>query len=139
MCAMTCAVVNARAAQETERSRDTVERSDTSERRAALPAKADDIGDRNFRNDQARASAGDKDAAYRVGQMYRSGTNGVPRDSRKMVEWLRYASELGSGAASYQLYVHYLELGLDRDALYYENRALQQGFVPPPRLDPRRG
>lgn len=98
------------------------------------------IGDTVFRTDQARAlDDGDKDAAYRVAQMFKQGSHGLPRDGHRMVEWLRYASDLRNGAASYQLYLYYLAVGLDRDAVHYENRALEQGFTPPPRLDPRRG
>jgi len=97
------------------------------------------IGDGWFRSEQARALEGDKDAAYRVALMFREGSNGVPQDERRMLRWMRHASELDNGIASYQLYLHYLARGLDRDAVRYENRALRQGFVPPPRLDPRRG
>jgi TPR repeat protein len=97
------------------------------------------IGDGGFRTEQARALQGDKDAALRVAYMFREGTNGVPRDERRMVRWLRHASELNNASASYQLYLHYLARGLDRDAVRYENRALRQGYVPPPRLDHRRG
>ena len=97
------------------------------------------IGDGSFRSEQARALEGDKDAAYRVAIMFRDGSNGVPQDERRMLRWMRHASELDNGTASYQLYLHYLARGLDRDAVRYENRALRQGFVPPPRLDPRRG
>src|SRR5687768_161497 len=88
------------------------------------------FGDADFRNAQARALEGDRNAAYRVALMFREGSNGVPRDERRMVRWLRHASELDNGAASYQLYLHYLARGLDRDAVRYENRALRQGFVP---------
>jgi TPR repeat protein len=110
------------------------------ERRSSqAPRPLDGSGDSGFLNDQAEAIRGDGNAAYRVAQMFRQGTNGVARDTERMLEWLRWASDLGTGAASYQLYLHYLGLGLDRDALNYENRARQQGFVPPPRLDPRRG
>lgn len=56
-----------------------------------------------------------------------------------MVRWLRHASELDNAYASYQLYLHYLARGLDRDAVRYENRAVRHGFIPPPRLDNRRG
>ena len=97
------------------------------------------IGNAAFRVDQARGLHGDKDAALRVAHMFREGSNGVPRDERRMVRWLMHASDLANGAASYQLYLHYLGRGLDREALWYENRALRQGFVPPPRIDPRRG
>ena len=97
------------------------------------------VGDSAFRAEQAKALQGDKDAAYRVALMFKEGAHGVPRDERRMVRWLRHASELDNGVASYQLYLHYLARGLDRDAVRYENRALRQGFVPPPRLDHRRG
>lgn len=97
------------------------------------------IGDATFRSDQAKGLEGDKDAAFRVALMFREGSNGVPRDENKMLRWLRHASELENGNASYQLYLHYLNRGLDRDAVRYENRALRQGFIPPPRLDARRG
>jgi len=97
------------------------------------------IGDSAFRTAQAQALEGDGEAAYRVALMFREGAHGVPRDERRMVRWLRHASELDHGVASYQLYLHYLHRGLDRDAVRYENRALRQGFIPPPRLDPRRG
>jgi hypothetical protein len=98
-----------------------------------------DVGDSEFRSDQAKALDGDKDAAYRVAQMFEKGTNGVPRDERKMVQWLRLASELKNGIASYQLYLHYRDRKLDRDAVRYENAAREQGYTPPPRLDTRRG
>ena len=97
------------------------------------------IGDKVFRTDQQSALTGDKDAAVRVARMFQRGTNNVPRDERRMVQWLRRASDLKHGSASYELYLYYLERGLDREALRYEKRALDQGFTPPPRLDPRRG
>jgi len=98
-----------------------------------------DAGDAQFKADQAKALDGDKDAAYRVGQMFEQGTNGVPRDERKMVQWLRHASELKNGIASYQLYLFYRDRQMDRDAVRYENLARDQGYTPPPRLDTRRG
>jgi hypothetical protein len=98
-----------------------------------------DIGNDEFRADQAKALDGDKDAAYRVGQMFELGSNGVPRDERKMVQWLRHASELKNGIASYQLYLYYRDRQIDRDAVRYENLARDQGYTPPPRLDTRRG
>jgi TPR repeat protein len=97
------------------------------------------IGDGEFRKEQEKALAGDRDAALRVAQMFKSGSNGVPRDDKRMTQWLLHASSLNNGAASYQLYLHYLDLRLDRDAVFFENRAVEQGFTPPPRLDPRRG
>ena len=97
------------------------------------------IGDRDFRVDQAGALNGDKDAALRVARMFETGSNAVPRDERRMLQWLHRASDLKNGNASYELYRYYLGRGLDRTAVRYEKRALEQGFVPPPRLDPRRG
>jgi len=97
------------------------------------------IGDKDFRVDQQSALSGDREAAVRVARMFQKGTNNVPRDEKRMVQWLRRASDLKHAAASYELYLYYLDRGLDREALRYEKRALDQGFVPPPRLDPRRG
>jgi hypothetical protein len=92
------------------------------------------IGDAQFRVDQAKALDGDKDAAFRVAQMFERGTNGVPRDEKRRVQWLRHASELKNGIASYQLYLYFVERGIDREAVRYENRAREQGYEPPPRL-----
>jgi hypothetical protein len=97
------------------------------------------VGDKEFRADQAKALDGDKDAAYRVGQMFERGSNAVPRDERRMVQWLRHASELKNGIASYQLYLYYRDRQMDRDAVRFENLARDQGYTPPPRLDTRRG
>ena len=98
-----------------------------------------DVGDSEFRSDQAKALDGDKDAAYRVAQMFKDGTNSLRRDERRTVQWLRLASELGNGIASYQLYLYYRDRKLDREAVRYENAAREQGYTPPPRLDTRRG
>ena len=100
---------------------------------------APDIGDGEFRKEQERGLGGDREAALRVAQMFKAGSHGVPKDERRMVQWLLHASSLNNGAASYQLYQYYLEQKLDREAVYFENRAIEQGFTPPPRVDPRRG
>jgi hypothetical protein len=97
------------------------------------------IGDGEFRKEQERGLGGDREASLRVAQMFRTGSNGAPKDEKRMVQWLLHASKLDNGAASYQLYQYFLEQRLDRDAVYFENRAIEQGFTPPPRLDPRRG
>ena len=103
-------------------------------------AKADaGIDNADFRRDQARALGGDRDAAMRVARMFADGANGVPRDERRMVMWLKHASLLEHAGASYQLYLYYLARGLDRDAVRYERRALRQGYVLPVRLENRRG
>jgi TPR repeat protein len=95
--------------------------------------------DAEFRRTYALALAGHRDAMVEVARMYGSGSNGVARDERAMVEWLRQASQMQHAAASYMLYQHYLERGLDRDAVRYEALAVRQGYVLPMRLDPRRG
>ena len=95
--------------------------------------------DARFRQDYARALSGDPEAMIRLARMYGEGTNGVTRDQRLMVQWLRKASDLSHAGASYELYLHYLGRGLDREAVRYENLAVRQGYVLPPRLDPRRG
>jgi hypothetical protein len=92
------------------------------------------VGDAEYRSDQAKALDGDKDAAYRVAQMFERGSNGVPVEERRMVQWLRHASELKNGIASYRLYQYYVKQGLDRDAVRYETRAKEQGYVLPERL-----
>src|SRR5687768_13802778 len=62
------------------------------------------IGDGEFRAQQQKGLSGDREAAYRVAQMFKAGSNGVPRDEKRMVQWLLHASSLNHGAASYQLY-----------------------------------
>ncbi|HEX2830696.1 MAG TPA: hypothetical protein VHP37_30445 [Burkholderiales bacterium] len=100
---------------------------------------ARDIGDGDFRREQDKGLGGDRDAALKVAQMFKAGSNGVPKDERRMVQWLLHASQLNNGAASYQLYQYFLDQRLDREAVFFENRAIEQGFTPPPRVDPRRG
>jgi TPR repeat protein len=97
------------------------------------------LGDAAFKSDQAAGLAGDAEAAMRVARMYAEGSHGVPRDERTMVLWLKQASLLDHGGASYQLYLYYLARGLDRDAVRYERRAVRQGYTLPVRLDNRRG
>jgi TPR repeat protein len=92
------------------------------------------IGDAQFREDQRKGLDGDKDAAYRVALAFRDGSHGAPRDERKMIQWLRHASELKNGIASYTLYVHYRDRQMDRDAVRYENAAVAQGYTLPARV-----
>ena len=98
-----------------------------------------EMGDRHFGAVYALALTGDREAMFDVARIYSRGAHGVARDDRAMVEWLRRASELEHAGASYQLYLHYLDRGMDRYALRYEALALRQGYVLPARLDPRRG
>lgn len=97
------------------------------------------LGDADFKRAQARAIDGDRNAAMRVARMYAEGSNGVPRDERRRVLWLKHASMLDHAVASYELYLYYLARGLDRDAVRYEQRALRQGYVLPVRLGNKRG
>lgn len=92
------------------------------------------IGDPQFREDQRKALDGDKDAAYRVALAFRDGAQGAPRDERKMIQWLRHASELKNGIASYTLYLHYRDRQIDREAVRYENLAVAQGYTLPLRV-----
>lgn len=92
-----------------------------------------------YAEQHAKALAGDREAMFQVAQMFANGAGGVERDDRRMVHWLRQASQLDHPAASYHLYLHYLERGLDREAVRYETLAIRQGYVLPLRLDPRRG
>ena len=94
----------------------------------------DNFGDEQFRNDQKSALDGDKDAARRVGFMFRNGSNGAPRDERKMVVWLRHAARLKDGIAAYELSKYYRERNLDRDAVNYENLAVSLGYTLPLRI-----
>jgi TPR repeat protein len=104
----------------------------------AAPVRTE-IGDERFRAEYAMALTGDRDAMLEIAKMFGRGSNGVAQDDRAMVEWLRHASQHHHAGASYQLYLHYLDRGLDRDAVRYEGLALRQGYVLPMRLDPRRG
>ena len=70
-----------------------------------------------FCNDLGNQDEGYFDALVR---MFEQGTNGAPRDERRMVQWLRHASELKNGIASYQLYLYYRDRQMDRDAVRYE-------------------
>lgn len=116
---------------------DVVTPEDRLRRNKVEPARG--IGNSEFRRQQSRALKGDRQAALLVAKMFQNGSNGAPRDEDRMVQWLLHASSLNNGTASYELYQHYLKKKLDRDAVFFENRAREQGFVPPARVDPRRG
>jgi hypothetical protein len=97
------------------------------------------VGDADFQSDHAKALDGDKDAAFRIAKMFRDGTNGVPRDIDKMVQWLRHASELKNGIASYELYLHYRDRQIMREEVRYLQRAREQGYTPPQTVSNVRG
>lgn len=98
----------------------------------------DSVGDASFRSNLGKAVRGDKDAAYLIALAYRIGTSGVAASSRRMEQWLRFAAELGSGLASWELAEHYNYGGLVADAARFEKRAIDLGYRPPFRL-PTRG
>ncbi|MDZ4253860.1 MAG: hypothetical protein U1A72_14925 [Sulfuritalea sp.] len=98
----------------------------------------DSVGDAPYRDNLGKAVRGDKDAAYLIALAYRLGTSGVAASSRRMEQWLRFAAELGSGLASWELAEHYNYGGFVADAARFEKRAIELGYRPPFRL-PTRG
>lgn len=96
------------------------------------------IGDAAYRANLGKAVRGDKDAAYSLALAYRAGISGVAANTRRMEQWLRFAAELGSGVASWELAEFYNYGGFVADAARFEKKALDQGYRPPFRL-PSRG
>ncbi len=94
-------------------------------------------GDASYRDDLKKALRGDKDSAHRVALMYRDGGNGLQQTARRMEQWLRFAAELGNGIASWQVAEIYSRQGQQGDAARYERRAVELGYMPPPRLSNR--
>ena len=86
-------------------------------------------------DDVRKAALADKDAAARVGRLYRDGENGVVANPDRYVGWLQYAAALGNAPASYELAVHYRKSDQPALAAPYEARAEELGFRPPPTLD----
>jgi hypothetical protein len=93
------------------------------------------IGDADYRADLIKAARGDKDAAARIGRMYRNGEHGLARDEKRWEGWYQYAVELGNGIASYDLALYYREAAQPHLASKYELRARELGFTPPPTLE----
>lgn len=96
------------------------------------------IGDEAYRANLGKAVRGDKDAAYSLALAYRAGISGVAANTRRMEQWLRFAAELGSGVASWELAEFYNYGGFVADAARFEKKALDQGYRAPFRL-PSRG
>ena len=86
------------------------------------------VRDAEFKTALRKAKRGDVDAMYFVALRY-----GAVGNTGQMLNWLKFASELGNGKASYKLYRHY---NLERrdlvDAIMYRSRAKRQGYVSPP-------
>jgi hypothetical protein len=93
---------------------------------------ASDIDD-TLREELAKAGRGDKDAAARLGRLYRRDAAGGDRG--RYEGWLQYAAALGNGIASYELALHYRREGQPLLAGQYETRARALGYTPPPSLD----
>ena len=66
-------------------------------------------------------------------------TRTLTPEERQRVRSLLRASASNDADASYRLYRYYLDRGLDREAIFFEMRALEQGYTPPQRLSHRRG
>jgi len=96
---------------------------------------ATDVGDGDYRSDLSKVVRGDKDAAARIGRMYRDGTHRIAADLKRWEGWLQLAVELGNGIASYELALHYRATDQPHLASRYEGRARALGFTPPPTLD----
>jgi len=86
-------------------------------------------------DDVRKAALADKEAAARVGQLYRDGDGGIPAHPDRYVGWMQYAAALGNAAASYELAVYYRKASLPALAAPYEARAEELGFKAPPALD----
>ncbi len=95
-------------------------------------------GDADYQALVRLAVRGDKLASYQIAQAYRAGQSGVPANTRRMEQWLRFSAELGDGRASWELAEHYNYGGLIADAAKYEKKADDLGYRPGVRL-PSRG
>ncbi len=95
-------------------------------------------GDGQFRGLIAKAVRGDQLAAYSLARAFRNGESGVASSPRRVEQWLRFASELGNGRASWELAELYNYSGQIADAARFEKKALSQGYRPGVRL-PSRG
>jgi TPR repeat protein len=80
----------------------------------------------------AHAEQGDVDAMVRLARMHETGTAEVAQDRTEMLHWLALASAMGSGPASYRLYLHYEEQPDGRArALRFKDLAQRQGYFGP--------
>ena len=80
----------------------------------------------------AHAEQGDVDAMVRLALMHETGTAEVAQDRTEMLRWLALASALGSGPASYKLFVHYDDRpNGSAQALRFKALAQQQGYYGP--------
>lgn len=87
-------------------------------------------GDALFREDLGKALRGDKDAAARISEMYRLGSNGLAANPLRGEQWLRYSALLGNAIACYELYRRLAEKS-DPDAEFFGPEAERLGYRPP--------
>ncbi len=95
-----------------------------------------DLGEA-YAADVIKAGRGDKDAAARIGQRWRTSDASGPNASR-YEGWMQYAAELGNGIASYDVALHYRRIDQPQPAARWETRARELGYTPPPTLDQQR-
>jgi hypothetical protein len=86
------------------------------------------------RQDVLRCGRGDKDAAARMAERFRSFGSSSATQSR-YEGWLQFAVALGNGIASYELALHFRGTGQPLRASQFESRARDLGYTPPPDLD----
>ena len=87
-------------------------------------------GDELFTEDLRKALRGDKDAAARISEMYRLGSNGLAANALRGEQWLRYSALLGNAIACYELYRRLAEKA-DPDAEFFGPEAERLGYQPP--------
>ena len=94
---------------------------------------------RTVPNTRAHAEQGDVDAMVRLALMHETGTAEVAQDRAEMLRWLALASALGSGQASYKLFLHYDERPhASARALRFKELAHRQGYHGPVSTHSRR-
>ena len=80
--------------------------------------------------EQTKAQAGDTEAQFVLGDMYRNG-RGVKQDFKEAVKWFRKASEQGYAEAQYDLgLMYYFGRGVERDiqeSKTWMRKAAEQG------------
>jgi hypothetical protein len=88
----------------------------------------------DHRQDLLRCGRGDKDAAARMAERFRSFGNSSANQSR-YGGWMQFSVALGNGIASYELARHFRSTGQPLLASQFESRARDLGYTPPPDLD----
>ncbi|MBK5915008.1 caspase family protein [Rhodocyclus purpureus] len=93
-----------------------------------------EAGDARYREDLRKALRGEKDAAARIGAMYRDGSNELERNLDRWEQWLQYAAALGNALSCAELYRKYRDERLDGAATYYRQLATRLGLTWPGEL-----